>query len=116
MNVFSLALSILEASLHTASLEGFAVRNRADFAIGVLSRNPNFQVISLCRTEAHFAGAKRNNTLRKSEFLQDAFSADNHFFKVLVTFFRFDDTNHFDFFELVLTDHSACVFTVRAGF
>ena len=35
---------------------------------------------------------------------------------MLVAFFRFNDTNHFDFFELVLTNHAACVFTVRTRF
>src|SRR5256885_11192442 len=49
--LFRSALGVLEACLQAAGLEGLAVGDRADLAVGVLRRQPDFQVIG--RSEEH---------------------------------------------------------------
>ena len=116
VNVLDLAVLVLDASAHAASLECFAIRTGRNFAVHVLRRQPHFQVKGLGSAKAHVARAKRNNAVRQAELLQNAFGIGHHFVQVLVAFFRTNNANHFHLVELMLADHAARVATVGTGF
>ena len=48
---------LAEARVHAPRLEVAAIRARGNFSIGVLSRQPDLDVVGLTRVEAHVAGA-----------------------------------------------------------
>src|SRR5690606_32981711 len=46
------------ARLHAPGLEVAADRNRGNLAVGILSRQPDFQIIGAAGAKTHVAGAK----------------------------------------------------------
>ena len=116
MRGVGLAVRSLVAGSHTARLEGLAVRAGADFAVRVLTGQPDFEVIGLSRTKTHIARAAQNHAVRKPELLQNHFGVVRKFLLVLIAIVFPRNTNHFDLIELVLTNHAARIVTVGAGF
>ena len=107
---------IFETRFHTACLEIFAVGAAGNFAVGVLRRNPNFQVIGFGCTETHVAGTQSNHAVGQFQRFQNIFSMADHFFQRFVWFFWMNDLHHFHFVELVLANQTAHVFAVCARF
>ncbi|CAM2158458.1 hypothetical protein PT2222_40321 [Paraburkholderia tropica] len=113
---FRLALRVAIARLHAARLERFRVRAARNFAIRVLRRQPDFEVVRLGRRETHVARAQRDHAIRQAKLLQDGFRVHDHLLQRVIRRFRRDDLDHFDLVELMLTDHAARVAAIRAGF
>ena len=63
VNELVLALSIFEPRLKSSGLEGFAVGDRADFAVGVLCWQPDFKIEGFGRTKAHVARAQGHDAV-----------------------------------------------------
>ena len=64
--------------LHTTCLEIPNVGAGRDLAVGVLCRDPYFQVVSFASAKAHVAGTKDDFTVRQAQQLQEMSSATNN--------------------------------------
>ncbi|CCJ83722.1 hypothetical protein BN133_99 [Cronobacter dublinensis 582] len=104
------------ARLHATSLEIPYVRAGRDFAVRILRRDPHFQVVGFTRAKAHVAGAQQHLAIRQAEQLQHSLRMAGHLFQRLHGVFRTHDLYHFHFIELVHTDKTAGVTTIRARF
>ena len=58
-----LAILALIAGAHTAGLEVLAIGAGGDFAIGVLSRNPDLNIKGLSSGEAHVTGRQHDDAV-----------------------------------------------------
>lgn len=83
--------------------------------MGVLRRNPYFEVIGFAGAEAHIAGAQ-DLTVRQAQQLQHFLGVTGHLFQRGHRVFRADDLHHFNFIELVHTDQTAGVAAIGTGF
>ncbi len=111
-----LALRVLVAGLHAPRLEGPAVRDRADLAVGLLRRHPDLEVVRLRGTEAHVARGEQHHAVREAELLQHRFGVADHLVERRLARVRMDDLHHLDLVELVLANHPARVAAGAAGF
>ena len=115
MHQFGLAgFRVAVTCLHTACLEVAAVGTGRNFAVLVLARHPDFQVVGLGRAEAHVAGAQRQHPIRQLQQLQHLLGVRRQAFQRLEGLARFDDLHHFDLVELMLTDHATRIAAGRA--
>src|SRR5260221_11861763 len=64
-----------DTRLHAARLDVAAIGAARDLAIGLLSQQPNLDVVGLARGEAHVAGAEQHDAVGKTEALQDRLGA-----------------------------------------
>jgi hypothetical protein len=63
---FSFAFACpLETDVGATRLKGFEVRTGRDFAIELLTREPDFKVEGLCRRETGVAGTEQNTAIGK---------------------------------------------------
>ena len=111
-----LALARPVAGVHAPGLEVAADRAGRNLAIFALPWQPDFEVISLLRSEAHVARAEHNLAIGKLQKLQHLLSASGH---ALVFFERLlgrRDGDEFHLIELVLADHAARVLAGGARF
>src|SRR3546814_9568499 len=69
------------ARLHAASLEGFAIGYRGNFAPGILRRQPDFKIVGFSGAKAHVATAQQYHTVGHTQPLQHGFSVTDHFFQ-----------------------------------
>src|SRR6185295_11264912 len=99
-----------------ASLKRFAIRTRRDLAIGILARQPHFNVISFRRGESEVAGGKRDSAIRKTEFLEHRFSIARQRFEFVIRILRASDLHQLDLVELMLPNKPASVLSVAPGF
>ncbi|CSP18998.1 Uncharacterised protein [Shigella sonnei] len=67
--------------LHTTCLEIPNVGAGRDLTVGVLCRDPYFQVVSFASAKAHVASAKDDFTVRQAQQLQDFFCMTSHLFQ-----------------------------------
>src|SRR6202795_2460376 len=68
---FSLVLSLRTvADIRPPCPKSFEVRARRNLAKKILSREPDFNVISLGRRESHIGGTQRDHAVVQAEFLQ----------------------------------------------
>ena len=104
-----------ESRFHPSRLKIAAVAARGDFAISALPRQPDLQIVGFGGGESRVAGAKRDDAIRQFQFLQNRLGVIRHLFERLVGFARMDDLHEFHFFELMLAQHSARVFSGGAG-
>ena len=63
MQQLGFALRVAEARLHAACLEGFEVGAGRNFAVGILRRQPYFDVIGHRGREAHVAAAQFDHAI-----------------------------------------------------
>src|SRR6266581_4035111 len=111
-----LALLVAEARLHAPRLERLAVAARGNLPVGVLARQPDFEVVGLRCLEPHVARAKGHDAVRDLQTLQDLFGVRGEALQRLVRFVRMHDVHQLDLVELVVSDHAAGVLAVGAGF
>ena len=109
------AVGRLVLHAHAACLEVLAVAARADFAVGVLPREPDLDVVGLRRAEAHVSGAEHYDAVGDFKELEHALGAVRHVLKLVVALLRRAELHHLDLVELVLAQHSAHVAAVAAG-
>ena len=103
------------AGLHPPGLEIAAVRAAGDLPVGVLARQPDLDVISLARGEAHVPGGQHDHPVRQAQGLQDPLGAGRHALQLLVGAFGKGDRNQLDLVELVLAQHPSGVLAGRTG-
>ncbi len=114
MDVAQFAVLAATARVHAARLEVAAHRAGRDFAIHVLARQPDLDVVGLLRGEAHVAGAERHHAIVQIELLQHVLGAFQHALMLGLRLFRRRDRNQLDLGELMLADHAARVLAGRA--
>ncbi|MNY29688.1 hypothetical protein D3C86_1637430 [compost metagenome] len=102
--------------IHAPRLEIAADGARRNFAVGVLARQPNFQIVGLARAETHIAGAQRHGAEMQAKTLQHFFGAGRHALMLGNSTFRIGDGNQFAFPELVLAQHAARITAGRTCF
>src|SRR5258706_28201 len=115
MDGLGLALLVAKARLHAPRLERLEVRARGDLAVGVLSRQPNLEIVGLRGGKADVAGAQRHHAVGQLEPAQDRFGVRGKLFVRLVGFGWMHDLHQLDLVELVVADHAARVLARRAG-
>ncbi|MCW0417619.1 hypothetical protein NB689_003373 [Xanthomonas sacchari] len=106
---------VAPARLHAPRLEVAAVGAGGDLAIGLLRRQPDFQVVGLAGREAHVAGAQQHLAVRQAKRLQHHFGAAGHAFVFGGAVLRAAHADQFHLLELVLADHAAGVAAAAAG-
>jgi len=111
---FGLVLFVAEAGLHAARLEGLEIGAGRNLAIGVLRRQPDFEVVGLGRREAHVAGAQSDLAVGQFEPLQHGLGVAGEFFQRGPRLRRMHHLHQFHLVELVLADHAAGVLAVAA--
>jgi hypothetical protein len=111
-----LVFVVAEAGLHAAGLEGAEVGAGRNLAVGVLGRQPDFEVVGLGGGEAHVAGAQRHAAVRQFQLFEDDLGLAGQFLVRFGRFFRMDDLDQLDLVELVLADHAAHVAAAGTGF
>ena len=82
--------------------------------IGVLPRQPDFDVIGLLRAETHVAGAKRHHPVGKIELLENFLRRIGHALMFGFGLVGRGDRDQFHLGELVHADHAAGVLARRA--
>ena len=87
-----------------------------EIAVGILRRQPHFQIVSFARAEAHVAGAQQHLAVRQVQQLQHFFRVAGQLFQGIHRIFRTNDLHHFNLVELVHADQTAGVTAVRTGF
>ena len=116
MHQLILALRVLESGLHAPCLEGLAVADRADFAVGFLRGQPHFQIIGFGSAKAHIAGGQQHHAVWQAELLQHLLGVAGHLLQRLVAALGVHHLHHLHLVELVLADHAAGVTAIAAGF
>src|SRR5690348_2226807 len=101
--------------VHAARLELTADRAGRNFTVGILARQPDFDVIGLLRGEAHVASTQRYDAIVEVEFLEDLLGAGQHALVLFPGFFRRGDRDKLHLGELVLADHPPSIFSRRAS-
>ena len=105
------------ARIHAAGLIVTTVRTRTDFAIGVLARQPDFEVVGLARPCPHIARAEQHPPEWQVELFQDRLGAFGHALKLLQPLILArDDRDHLNLVELVQPDHALRVAPCTARF
>ena len=99
----------MTAIIHPPRLEIAAHRTGRDFAIGLLTRQPDFDVIGLAGAEPHVAGAQHDGAEMQPEPLEHGFRACGHTLVFLNRGVRRGDGDEFHLGELVLAQHAARV-------
>src|SRR5688572_2729582 len=87
----TLLARLAAARLHAPRLELAAVGAARDLAIGVLAGQPDLDVKSLLRREAHVAGAQRDDAVRQAEALQHFLGAIGHALVLFIGMIRMRD-------------------------
>ena len=67
--------------LHATSLEIPHVGAGRDFAVGILRRDPHFQIVGFACAEAHIAGAQNDLTVRQTQKLKNLLGVAGHLFQ-----------------------------------
>src|SRR5574337_2179321 len=106
----------LAARVHAPRLKIAADRAGGNLPKPPLPRQPDLDVKSLARGEAHVARAERDGAIVQAEALQDLLGASRHALVLVARLFGRRDRDEFDLFELVLADHAARVLAGRARF
>src|SRR6516162_2683528 len=101
--------------LHAMRLERAAVRAARDFAVRSLAGEPYLDVVSFLRGEPHIASRKQDHAIGKAEPPQHLLGTGGHPFVLGRRIFRPRDGDQLDFFELVLSNHAASVFSRRTS-
>lgn len=74
-------LDALQAEIRDIALTIPNVGAGRDLTVGVLCRDPYFQVVSFASAKAHVASAKDDFTVRQAQQLQDFFCMTSHLFQ-----------------------------------
>mgnify|MGYP002137765444 CR=1 FL=1 len=111
-----LVLVVAETGLHTAGLEGTEVGAGRNLAVGVLRRQPDFQIVGLGGGETHVAGAQHDATIGQFQRFEDGFGVAGQLFVRSGGVVGMDDLHQLDLVELMLADHAAHVAAARTGF
>src|SRR3569623_554845 len=98
----ALLAGLAAARIHAPGLEVAAVRAGRDFAIGVLRRQPDLQVVGLARREAHVAGAQQHDAIGQLQTLQHLLGAGHHAQVLGLGLLRRGDRGRLDLGVLVL--------------
>ena len=114
VDVLGAAIGVAPAGLHPPCLEGLTVAARADLAIALLRRQPDFKVVSPGRGKSHVAGGQQHHAVREFQPLQDGFGVADHLLKRLRAVVGLDDLHHLHLVELMLANHPAGVATGAA--
>src|SRR5690606_30783787 len=104
------------ARVHAPGLEITAHGAARNLTVSVLPRQPDLDVVSFLRGEAHVASAEQHGAVMESEAFQDLLGASRHALMLREALLRCGDRDELDLGELVLTDHAAGVFARGAGF
>jgi hypothetical protein len=110
-----LVLVVAEAGLHAAGLEGAEVGAGRNLAVGVLGRQPDFEIVGL-GGETHVAGAQRHAAVRQFQRFENDFGVTGQLFVRFGRLVGMDDLHQLDLVELVLADHAAHVAAAGTGF
>lgn len=97
-----LGVTILDVG--ATGLEVAAVGAGADLLVGVVTRQPDFDVVGLTGREAQVAGAQANHAIRKAQLLQQVLGLGGHALELLVGLLRLNKLDHLDLVELVLAN------------
>ncbi len=103
------------AQAGAAGLEVLAVRAGGDLAVGVLSGQPDLEVVGLGRRETHVAGREADHAIGDLEPLEHAAGAGDHPLELVVARLGRREVHQLDLVELVLADQPAHVLAVRSG-
>src|SRR5260370_4938673 len=101
------------ARVHPSRLEWPAIRAAGDFAVGILARQPDFDVIRFPGGKPHVAGRQQHDPIRKAEPLQHFFGAAGHALMLGLRILGPRDRHQLDLVELMHADHAASVLTGR---
>src|SRR5688572_9442501 len=93
-----------EAKVHSPGLKITAVRAARDFAIGLLRRQPNLDVIGLSGAKAHIPCGQHNRTVREAEKLKNSLGISGELFVFALGLFGKAEFYKLYLFELMLTD------------
>src|SRR6266576_42968 len=97
-------------------LIGFEIRTRRNLAVQLLSRQPDFNIVSLRRRRSHVARTERHGAVMQTESLQDLFRVAGQLLVFFVRVFRMRKLHQFQFLKLMLPDNSPNVLPIRARF
>ena len=100
------------ADVGAAGLEGLEVGAGADFAVGLLAGEPDFEVVGFGGGEAHVAGAEEHAAVGQAEEFEDALGVAGEALVLGVGVFGAGEFDELDLLELVLADHAADVLAV----
>ncbi len=112
---FRLAALGAIARLHAAGLERFHIGAGRNFAVGVLRREPDLDIVSARAAKTHVAGAEDDGAIGQLQALQDALGVGGELFQRGGRFFCPRHPDELDFVELVLADEAAHVPPARPG-
>src|SRR5690349_12467741 len=104
-----------EARVHAPGLEIAAIGAARNLAIGVLTRQPDLDVIGLARGKAHVARAEKHDAVRQVQPLQDRLGAGGHALVLVLGFIGVRDRHQLDLIELMLAQHAARVLASGAS-
>ena len=104
------------SGVHAARLKVAAVAARGNFAVFILSGHPHFQVVGFGGGESDIAGAQRHHAVGQFQVAQNGLGVGGHFLQCFGGFFGVGDLHQFNFFKLMLAQHSAGVLAVGPGF
>ena len=74
-----------------------------------MAGQPDFNIMGALGAGTHVTRAQNNRAIGQAKGLKDALCAGRHPVQLGPAFVRFCDRNHFDFFELVLAQHTCGV-------
>ena len=103
-------------AFQTIGLVSVEVRHRADLQPTFLCFGIYFEVVANGRSKAHVASAKPKDTIRKFQFLEQAFYVCQHFLVGLFRMFRFVNAYQFHFRKFLQTVQATHILTVGTGF
>ena len=111
-----LSLRVLETQIHPTRLEILEVRAARHFQIRVLSRRPDFDVVSLGRAKTEIARAKFDHAIVQAEQLQHALRVRRQRFMFRVGSFRRRDFHQLHLVELMHANDAARLASGRTRF
>ena len=108
-----LAVAVTDAG--AAGLEGFIVGAGGDFLIGILSRQPDLNIVGLGGVCSQIAGTQHNGAEGEPQADQDVFGIGGEFVQFLVALFGPGELDQLYLLELMLADDAANVAAIGAG-
>ena len=117
MHKMRLLLALMAiARIHAPPLKISAIRNTGNLAIGILPGQPNLKVVGFARAKTHIARAKLHHPIWQAEAFQHFFGAIGFALQLSRAVLFIGNADQFDFGELVLAYHAACIAPCRPGF
>src|SRR6185503_5770878 len=98
------------------SLERLRVAAGRDLAICLLARQPDLDVIGLCRGKPHVSRAQQHRAKGQLQLLQHLLSVCREGLQLRVRGVRSGQFHELDLVELMLANEAAYVLSVRPGF